>query len=329
MGQIADCGAPQMRYRRDFRMPRFVIPALFVVLWSTGFLGARLGLPYCEPLHFLALRFVIVAALLLAATLVRRVAWPPAQDLGWVVLVGLLLHGVCLGGYFTAMNSALPLGVVALIGSLQPVLTAMASRVFFGERLRTVQWLGIALGVAGVALVASGKFGGGHVQSEGLLACFIGVIGITAGTLVQKRRGGHADFRTMGVIQYAAAAIAIGLASLGPGIATRRLDRPVHLRAVLARRRQFHHLDRAALRHGPPQLGQPGQQSVLPDAIGHRRVCVPAFSRAAQPADDRRHRHVRPRRLPDGERRRARDTPSRPRRKCSCSSRAYGTGFGW
>src|SRR5450631_2318501 len=163
-------------------MPRFVVPALFVVLWSTGFLGARLGLPYCEPLHFLALRFVIVAALLLVAALIWRVPWPPAQNLQWVVLVGLLLHGVCLGGYFTAMNTLLPLGVVALIGSLQPVLTAVASRIFFGERLRTVQWLGIALGVAGVALVASGKLGGGRLASQGLLACFIGVLGITAGT---------------------------------------------------------------------------------------------------------------------------------------------------
>ncbi len=194
-------------------MPRFVVPALFVVLWSTGFLGARLGLPYCEPLHFLALRFVIVAALLLGAALVRRVPWPAKHSLGWVALVGLLLHGVCLGGYFTAMNTLLPLGVVALIGSLQPVLTAVASRIFFGERLRSTQWLGIALGVAGVALVASGKFGGGRMQSQGLLACFVGVLGITAGTLVQKRHGGAADFRTMGVVQYAAAAVAVGLAS--------------------------------------------------------------------------------------------------------------------
>jgi drug/metabolite transporter (DMT)-like permease len=194
-------------------MPRFVVPALFVVLWSTGFLGARLGLPYCEPLHFLAMRFVIVAALLLGAATVRRVPWPHAQKIGWIALVGLLLHGVCLGGYFTAMTTALPLGVVALIGSLQPVLTAMASRLLFGERLRPAQWLGIALGVAGVALVASGKFGGGRVQAYGLVACFIGVLGITAGTLVQKHHGGSSDFRTMGVIQYAVAAVAVGLAS--------------------------------------------------------------------------------------------------------------------
>jgi len=195
-------------------MPRFLVPALFVVLWSTGFLGARLGLPYSEPFRFLGLRFAIVAALLFVAAIVRRVPWPGTRNLGWIALVGLLLHGVCLGGYFTAMTTTLPLGVVALIGSLQPVLTAMASRILFGERLRSVQWLGIALGVAGVALVASGKFGGGQMQTFGLVACFIGVLGITAGTLVQKRHGGGADFRTMGVIQYAMAAGAMGLASI-------------------------------------------------------------------------------------------------------------------
>lgn len=194
-------------------MPRFVVPALFVVLWSTGFLGARLGLPFCDPLHLLALRFAIVAVLLLAAAAIRRTPWPPLQRFGWIALVGLLLHGVCLGGYFTAMNTALPLGLVALIGSLQPVLTAIASRVFFGEHLLPRQWLGIALGVAGVALVASGKFGGGNVQTFGLLACGVGVLGITAGTLVQKRTGGTADFRPIGVIQYTVAALAVGLVS--------------------------------------------------------------------------------------------------------------------
>lgn len=194
-------------------MPRFVIPASFVVLWSTGFLGARLGLPFCEPLHLLALRFAIVAALLLAAALVTRTPWPPIQSFGWIALVGLLLHGICLGGYFTAMNTALPLGLVALIGSLQPVLTAIASRVFFREQLRPRQWIGIALGVAGVALVASGKFGGGSVQTFGLTACVIGVLGITAGTLLQKRTGGGADFRPVAVIQYTVAALAVGLVS--------------------------------------------------------------------------------------------------------------------
>jgi drug/metabolite transporter (DMT)-like permease len=207
------CVRIQMRYRAPSRMPRFVVPAAFVVLWSTGFLGARLGLPYCEPLHLLGLRFGIVAVLLLFAAVVWRAPWPPRPNLGWIALVGLLLHGVCLGGYFTAMNTALPLGLVALIGSLQPVLTAIASRLVFGERLRPMQWLGIALGVAGVALVASGKFGGGRVQTYGLVACFIGVLGITAGTLVQKRTGGSTDFRTMGVIQYAVAAVAVGLVS--------------------------------------------------------------------------------------------------------------------
>ena len=188
-------------------MPRFVVPALFVVLWSTGFLGARLGLPYSEPLHFLAVRFASVSVLLLAAALLARAPWPQGKAVGWMALAGLLIHGVCLGGFFIAMSTTLPLGLVALIGSLQPVLTAIASRIFLDERLRTPQWLGIALGFAGVALVASGKFGGGRVETFGLAACGIGVLGITIGTLVQKRSAGQADFRSLGVIQYTAAAV--------------------------------------------------------------------------------------------------------------------------
>lgn len=194
-------------------MPRFVVPALFVVLWSTGFLGARLGLPYSEPLHFLAVRFAIVGALLLAAALLVGAPWPRGQAVGWMALAGLLIHGVCLGGFFIAMSTTLPLGLVALIGSLQPVLTAIASRIFLGEHLRPTQWLGIALGFTGVALVASGKFGGGHVETFGLGACTIAVVGITIGTLVQKRFAGRADFRSLGVIQYAAAATLMAVGS--------------------------------------------------------------------------------------------------------------------
>lgn len=196
-------------------MPRFVVPALFVVLWSTGFIGARLGLPYCEPLHFLAIRFAIVSLLLLAVALVMRAPWPRGHAVGWMMLAGVLIHGVCLGGFFVAMNTALPLGLVALIGSLQPVLTATASRIFLGEHLRPAQWLGIALGFTGVALVASGKFGGGHIQVLGLAACGVGVLGITIGTLVQKRFAGQADFRTLGMIQFAAAAALVFAASTG------------------------------------------------------------------------------------------------------------------
>ena len=194
-------------------MPRFVVPASFVILWSTGFLGARLGLPFCPPLHLLALRFAIVSVLLLVAARVANVPWPQGKAVGGMALAGLLIHGVCLGGFFIAMSTALPLGLVALIGSLQPVLTAIASRIFLRERLRTPQWLGIALGFAGVALVASEKFGGGRVETFGLAACGFGVLGITIGTLVQKRSAGQADFRSLGVIQYAAAATLMFAAS--------------------------------------------------------------------------------------------------------------------
>ena len=108
----------------------------------------------------------------------------------------------------------MPLGLVAMIGGLQPVITALAARWLFGERLRPIQWGGVALGFLGVILVASGKVGVGRVTPFGLAGSIIGVLGITAGTLVQKKFGGTGDFRTMGVIQYVAAFLAMLVGAL-------------------------------------------------------------------------------------------------------------------
>ncbi len=188
-------------------MPAFAVPALFVLLWSTGFLGAKLGLPHAEPFHFLAWRFAIVAALLLPFAWLGRAAWPRTlRESGGMALAGLLSHGAGLGGVFNAVHAGMPLGLVAMIGGLQPVFTALAAHWLFGERLRPTQWAGVILGLLGVILVASGKLGAGRVTPLGLAGAVVGVLGFTAGTLVQKKFGG--DFRTMGVIQYVAAFLA-------------------------------------------------------------------------------------------------------------------------
>lgn len=195
-------------------MPAFAVPALFVLLWSTGFLGARLGSPHAEPFHFLAWRFAIVAALLLPVAWISRAPWPSSRrEAGGMALAGLLSHGACLGGVFNAVHAGMPLGLVAMIGGLQPVITALAARWLFGERLRPTQWGGVALGFLGVILVASGKVGVGRVTPFGLAGSIIGVLGITSGTLVQKKFGGG-DFRTVGVIQYVAAFLAMLVGAL-------------------------------------------------------------------------------------------------------------------
>ncbi len=194
-------------------MARLILPALFVVLWSTGFLGARLGGPHAEPFEFLALRFAIAAVLLGVVCLTTRAPWPGAREAGWIAVAGLLTHGVMLGGVFSAVRGGMPLGVVALIGGLQPVLTAVATRALFGEHLRGVQWAGVALGFAGVVLVASGKIEAGRITAAGLVFSFLAVTGMTAGTLVQKRFCTAADLRSTGVIQYVAAFVLMAAGS--------------------------------------------------------------------------------------------------------------------
>ena len=165
-------------------------PLLFVALWSTGFIGAKLGLPYVEPLTFLALRFVIVIVLMSAVAVLVRAPWPPL-GMRWVHIgvSGLLVHGVYLGGVFTAIGHGLPSGTTALVVGLQPILTALAAGTLLGERVRPAQWMGLVLGFAGVALVVAGKAAsvpGGALVTM-LMPALVALLGITAGTLYQKR----------------------------------------------------------------------------------------------------------------------------------------------
>src|SRR5688500_5657482 len=129
-------------------------PGVFVLLWSTGFIGAKFGLPYAAPLTFLTIRLSPVACILAVAALARRAPWPRRwADVGHSTVAGLLVHGVYRGGVFTGVAHGLPAGVAALIVGLQPLLTAAASGRVFGERVSGRQWLGLPLGLCGVLLV--------------------------------------------------------------------------------------------------------------------------------------------------------------------------------
>ena len=157
---------------------------LFVLLWSTGFIGAKFGLPDAEPLTFLTLRYI--AVLLIGVS-------------------GLLVHAVYLGGVFTAISHGLPAGIAALVVGIQPVLTALGAGVFLNERVRPTQWAGLALGFAGVGLVVAHKVAAsasGGALFAMLLPALIALLGITAGTLYQKRFCHAFDLRTGSVIQF-------------------------------------------------------------------------------------------------------------------------------
>jgi drug/metabolite transporter (DMT)-like permease len=183
-------------------------PVLFVFLWSTGFIGSRLGAPFAEPLTFLSLRYLAVVTLLAVAALATRAAWPSSPvAAGHAALAGLLVHGAYLGGVFCGVARGMPLATVSLIVGMQPVLTAMAAGPLLGERLAGRQWLGIALGFGGVLLVVAGKWGGLSTDATAYASVLLALAGITAGTLYQKRYCGAVPMLTGGVIQYSAAGL--------------------------------------------------------------------------------------------------------------------------
>lgn len=192
-------------------MQRFY-PFLFVFLWSTGFIGAKYGLPYAEPLSFLLTRYGLVIALMAVIVLSMRAPWPqkPAQWLH-IGISGLLVHAVYLGGVFVAIKHGLPAGVTALVVGMQPLLTALGAGWFLGEKVDGRQWVGLGLGFVGVILVVSGKFGDGALHSM-LTPAVIALLGITAGTLYQKRYCARFDLRTGSLIQFAPTAIVTALA---------------------------------------------------------------------------------------------------------------------
>jgi drug/metabolite transporter (DMT)-like permease len=188
-------------------LQRVAIPALFVVLWSTGFIGARLGRPYAGPLTFLALRYALAAGLLTLIALATRAPWPRrSAEVGHYAVAGLLIHGVYLGGVFVGISLGVEAGVAALIVGLQPLLTsALASAL--GERVRPLQWAGLGLGFLGLTLVLARKLGQGPGSGLGGLACIAALLGITVGTLYQKRHCAGMDLRTGSVVQFLASGL--------------------------------------------------------------------------------------------------------------------------
>jgi drug/metabolite transporter (DMT)-like permease len=184
-------------------------PTIFVILWSTGFIGAKLGLPYCEPLTFLTLRMAVVVTLLATLALIGRASWPRGVTAGHNAVAGLLVHGGYLGGVFSAIHQGLPAGLTALIVGLQPLLTAIAAGLWLRERITPRQWLGFVLGLAGVALVVWDKVSLTALRPAELGLAVVALVSITVGTLYQKRYCGGVDFRTGGVIQYTAAGLAL------------------------------------------------------------------------------------------------------------------------
>ncbi|HEY6755075.1 MAG TPA: DMT family transporter [Pseudolabrys sp.] len=182
-------------------------PALFVLLWSTGFIGARYGLPYIEPLTFLAVRMAFVVVIVAAIAMIGHAKWPNPGEVGHSLVAGSLVHGLYLGGVFTAISQGVPAGISALIPGLQPILTSTIANRFMGEKVTRLQWIGLALGLVGVLLVLHDRSIVLAGSTLGWVASFLSLIGITLGTLYQKRYCGGIDWRVGNLIQYIGAGV--------------------------------------------------------------------------------------------------------------------------
>ncbi len=180
---------------------------MFVLLWSTGFIGARFGLPYIEPLTFLAIRMAIVVLILGAIAAVSGAKLPNAREIAHALTAGSLVHGVYLAGVFTAISQGVPAGISALIPGLQPILTSTIANRFMGEKVTRVQWLGLALGLVGVLVVLHDRTIVMAGSPLGWFASFASLLGITVGTLYQKQYCGAIDWRSGNLVQYIGAGV--------------------------------------------------------------------------------------------------------------------------
>lgn len=191
------------------------MPAVFVLVWSTGFVVARFGMPHAPPMKFLALRFALSAACFAVWALLARARWPQGRA-QWLHLavIGVLMHGTYLGGVWTAVKLGMGAGLAALLVGLQPILTAvwMSSR---GSRVTGAQWIGLLLGLSGLLLVVQERLGHGEVTVANLACATVALLGITTATLYQKRFAASWDVRTASVVQMLAAfAVTLPLALL-------------------------------------------------------------------------------------------------------------------
>ena len=214
------------------------MPWVFVLIWSTGFVVARLGMPHAPPMSFLALRFALSAACFVVWMAIARVAWPPRKQWPQLAVSGVLMHAGYLGGVWSAVKMGMGAGTVSLLVGLQPVLTAMWLSATTAPRARGTghsvtpqQWAGLALGLAGLALVVWRKLGVGEVTPFNLALSVGALCSITVGTLYQKRFVRVADVRAASAVQLLASLMILLPLAL---LETEAMDWQPELAAALA-----------------------------------------------------------------------------------------------
>jgi drug/metabolite transporter (DMT)-like permease len=181
-------------------------PALFVLLWSTGFIATKYVLHNAEPFTYLAIRMAFVVALMAIIVRLARPQWPDWTGVGHSIVAGLLVHGFYLGGTAVAIAHSIPAGLSALIPGLQPILTSTIANRWLGERVTPMQWLGLLLGLGGVVLILHDRPLTGEA-GWGWLASAVSLLSITLGTLYQRRYCSRIDWRAGNLVQYVAVTV--------------------------------------------------------------------------------------------------------------------------
>jgi drug/metabolite transporter (DMT)-like permease len=188
-----------------------VLPALFVLLWSSAFVAAVIGLGAAPPLLLTFARFVTAGVLLALLAVVTRARWPRGRQLGHVAVSGLLIQALQFGATYTAIGTGLPGGVIALIQGLNPALIALFAAPVLGERISRRQWWGFGLGAAGVAIAVLDQW---SFSATGVLLTVVGLLGLSGGTVYQKRFVGEIDVLPGTAVQFLVGAPVLGLATL-------------------------------------------------------------------------------------------------------------------
>ena len=181
-------------------------PAVFVVLWSTGFIATKYVLRGSEPLTYLAIRMASVVVLMAVIAVIARPRWPDRTGIAHSVVAGILVHGFYLGGTAVAISLSIPAGLSALIPGLQPILTSTLANRWLGERVTPLQWTGLLLGLAGVVLILHDRPISGEA-GWGWFASGVSLVSITLGTLYQRRYCGQTDWRAGNLVRYIAVAL--------------------------------------------------------------------------------------------------------------------------
>src|SRR6202023_3445178 len=191
---------PQMS--KDFeKLAARAAPAIFVVLWSTGFIATKYVLHNAEPLTYLAIRMAVVVGLMAVIVAIARPQWPDRSGLAHSAVAGILVHGFYLGGTAVAIAHSIPAGLSALIPGVQPILTSTLANRWLGERVTPLQWGGLLLGLGGVVLILHNRPMSGEA-GWGWLASGVSLVSITLGTLYQRRYCGKIDWRAGNLVQY-------------------------------------------------------------------------------------------------------------------------------